>query len=259
MKKYEFMDVLEKNLMDISYEERREALRYYEDYFDEAGEENIEQVIRELGTPERVARKIKEDLQMEGLKKENDTVEHILASEKDLENEKAKSSNGFYQEEDFQKKEKSFKREERNGVGKEWSRFKEKIKNLGTEKIILLVLICILASPAILGILCGIAGIFIGVFFGLVGLMIGAFGGMAGMLISGIVSIITAIGRFVVSPANGLVTMGVGVVNIAIALLLLALAVSICKNLLPGFIKWSSEMIEKGVNYIKGWINNGSL
>ena len=53
MNRAQFMEQLEKLLSDISEEERREALEYYESYFDEAGPEKEASVIRELGSPER--------------------------------------------------------------------------------------------------------------------------------------------------------------------------------------------------------------
>lgn len=62
MTRVEFMNELEKLLCDISYEERQDALNYYHDYFSDAGMENEAAVIRELGSPQRVAMQIKESL-----------------------------------------------------------------------------------------------------------------------------------------------------------------------------------------------------
>ena len=56
------MEQLEKLLSDISEEERQEALDYYESYFDDAGEDQEANVIRELGSPGKVAAIIKADL-----------------------------------------------------------------------------------------------------------------------------------------------------------------------------------------------------
>ena len=62
MNRVEFMTELASLLQDVPVEERREAMRYYNDYFDEAGKENEAQAISDLGSPARVAEKIKEDL-----------------------------------------------------------------------------------------------------------------------------------------------------------------------------------------------------
>lgn len=62
MNRAQFMEQLEKLLSDISEEERQEALDYYESYFDDAGEDQEANVIRELGSPGKVAAIIKADL-----------------------------------------------------------------------------------------------------------------------------------------------------------------------------------------------------
>lgn len=54
MNRKQFMEELSQLLIGISEEERVEALQYYEDYFDDAGAENEQQVIEELGTPQRL-------------------------------------------------------------------------------------------------------------------------------------------------------------------------------------------------------------
>ncbi|WP_461813126.1 DUF1700 domain-containing protein [Faecalimonas sp.] len=62
MNRIEFMTELEKLLREISQEERREALQYYEDYFADAGIENEQHIIDELESPKKVAQTIKEGL-----------------------------------------------------------------------------------------------------------------------------------------------------------------------------------------------------
>ena len=57
-----FLRELENLLSDIPAEERREAMEYYRCYFEDAGEENEEAVLWELGSPEKVAETIKADL-----------------------------------------------------------------------------------------------------------------------------------------------------------------------------------------------------
>lgn len=63
MNRIQFMAALEALLQDVPEEERREALQYYNDYFDEAGPAREEEIIRELGTPQRVAAEIKAGLE----------------------------------------------------------------------------------------------------------------------------------------------------------------------------------------------------
>ena len=72
MSREEFMKRLENLLNDVSEEEKQEALEYYRGYFEDAGEENEERVLKELESPEKVAQTIKADLGM-GKDRENET------------------------------------------------------------------------------------------------------------------------------------------------------------------------------------------
>lgn len=62
MNRIEFMTGLAALLQDIPEIERKEAMQYYNDYFDDAGEENEQEVILELESPDKVAAKIKAGL-----------------------------------------------------------------------------------------------------------------------------------------------------------------------------------------------------
>ena len=62
MSRWEFMRKLEELLSDISPSEREEALQYYNDYFNDARRENEQSVIESLGSPEQVAKIVREGL-----------------------------------------------------------------------------------------------------------------------------------------------------------------------------------------------------
>lgn len=62
MNRIEFMNELEYLLQDIPEEEKAEAVAYYRDYLEDAGDEHEEQAIRDFGSPERVAAIIRSDL-----------------------------------------------------------------------------------------------------------------------------------------------------------------------------------------------------
>ena len=68
MKKYEYLSQLEKRLSALPEAERRDALNYYEEYFDAAGTENEDATAAELGDPAEAARKI---LESEGVNTDN--------------------------------------------------------------------------------------------------------------------------------------------------------------------------------------------
>ena len=61
MNRNEYMAALRRALSVLPEEERASALRYYEEYFDDAGPENEQRVIADLGAPEKVAEQILAD------------------------------------------------------------------------------------------------------------------------------------------------------------------------------------------------------
>lgn len=65
MNRFEFMSRLSSLLSDIPENERDEAVQYYNDYLNDAGVENEEEVLESLGTPEELAASIRRGLQEE--------------------------------------------------------------------------------------------------------------------------------------------------------------------------------------------------
>ncbi|MCI8441591.1 MAG: DUF1700 domain-containing protein [Provencibacterium sp.] len=61
MTREEYMYALQSCLYALSPEERAAALQYYAEYFDDAGPENEQQVMADLGSPQEVAKQILKD------------------------------------------------------------------------------------------------------------------------------------------------------------------------------------------------------
>lgn len=104
MRREEFLQQLEQLLMDISEEERKEALRFYESYFEDAGEANEEKILKELESPQKVADTIKKELGGNsgfGVKPEAEPETHTLThTDNGAENEEcAGKENNIFQEE----------------------------------------------------------------------------------------------------------------------------------------------------------------
>ena len=61
MTKVTYLNQLDRCLSRLPFEERQAALRYYVEYFDDAGVENEQKVLNELGSPQSVAAQILAD------------------------------------------------------------------------------------------------------------------------------------------------------------------------------------------------------
>ena len=59
MNKKLFLDELHRLLSDLPPEERNQAIKYYEDYFEDVGPENEQAILKELGSPQELANQIK--------------------------------------------------------------------------------------------------------------------------------------------------------------------------------------------------------
>ncbi len=55
MNKEQFLKELEEFLLTLPADERKSAIKYYDEYFEEAGEENEQAIITELGSPRKIA------------------------------------------------------------------------------------------------------------------------------------------------------------------------------------------------------------
>lgn len=69
MNRNEYMDQLKRRLKRLPKEDYDRALEYYIEYFDEAGPENEQQAIEDLGTPEMAANSIIMDMAISNSKK----------------------------------------------------------------------------------------------------------------------------------------------------------------------------------------------
>ena len=74
MTKTEYMKVLSKKLRRLPKEDYERAVEYFEEYFADAGPENEQKAIEDLGTPEEAARELIMDLAEENADKPPKTV-----------------------------------------------------------------------------------------------------------------------------------------------------------------------------------------
>lgn len=206
MSREEFMRQLEALLTDISEEEKREALSYYRSYFEDAGEENEERILKELESPEKVAATIKADLGMEQSPENGTYTEH------------------GYEDERFEQKQ-TVDLKKKAGQGKQSSR--SVYDENRTLKIILIVAVVILTSPVWGGLLTGFLGT-------VVGITVGVVAAAGALYISGGVLLGIGIGQFAVgSVAVGFALAGAGMIVWAIAVLLTVFGVWVCGKAVP--------------------------
>lgn len=218
MDRKEFMKQLELLLSDISEDERREALDYYESYFDEAGEEEEASVIQKLGSPGKVAAIIKADL------KENSGSSGIY-TESGYYDERMEEPGQVPGERRADRKERGYQPKEKRGRG----------------KLTLVLILLIFLSPFLAGATGGIIGFLLTIIFLPFLLAFGAGAGVIVMLISGIVMIFTGISLCFSTAASGILTIGIGCICMATGLAGLVFMVWLVGSLFPRFLRWFTD------------------
>ncbi len=88
MTRDEYMTALKNNIQSLTVDEQNEALQYYSDYFDDAQDDA--KVMEELGSPEEVAKVIRERFS-------NTLVKNEKGESEDDSDSQSKSSNGRYE------------------------------------------------------------------------------------------------------------------------------------------------------------------
>lgn len=223
MNRIEYMTKLASLLQDIPEVERRDAMKYYNDYFDEAGEENEEQVIREFGAPEEVAENIKADLKGK--------TEDITDDQQ--------GQSGNYQ---FQTRENDHSSEY------QYEMSGDKKKNDRIWKIVLIVILAVIIGPVLIPLIGGIlvAGLAI-----VLTAIVGVFALVIAGIIIAIVGISLVISGFIIllpQTAAGLALIGSGLIMLVLGVVATVGFGKLCAVVACG--------LAKGVKYLWGKISH---
>ncbi len=95
MNRTDFMKELRAGIVKLPYQEAEAALEYYEEYFEEAGAENEERVLEELGDPRAIAKQIMEDFHNREAENGNEFTAKESESSYDFSNKGYQTHNDF--------------------------------------------------------------------------------------------------------------------------------------------------------------------
>ena len=233
MRKDEFFRQLEYLLMDVAEEERGEAIGFYWDYLYEAGPEREEDVLREFGSPERIASIIRSEL--------NGNLEDGGSfTEKGYEDERFRDPN--YQlvkrldlpekcetHEEYRRTE---YQQKRNGASNE-ENLKQKPRTSRTLKAVLFIILLVVASPFLFGAGGALVGITVAVIVTLIALLITAAIATIALLSSGVLAFGIGLVTIWSQPIKGILSVGGGLVAFGIGLLALVFSMWFYGKLIP--------------------------
>lgn len=222
MNRLEFMTELTALLQDISVEEREEALQYYNDYFEDAGIKKEYDVIKELGSPKRVADMIHAGL--EGQNEENSEYRETGYTDTRFENydhpatregQKKESENEYHYAESYSD------RTEKKPWTNKWL------------KLILVILIICIGAPIIIPLAVGIMALFLGILITVIVAIGGILIAGAAIAISGFIVLFAGVAKLFVSVPAAFAYAGIGFIMIAIGAVVTALVWWIAWKLIP--------------------------
>ncbi|MDO4331434.1 MAG: DUF1700 domain-containing protein [Eubacteriales bacterium] len=229
MNRIDFMSRLSFLLSDIPENERNEAIQYYEDYLNDAGVENEEEVLEALGTPEALAASIRE-----GLKEDNEQQGEF--SERGFSERAVRTENVVARRENGQKRQYGAENGAGGGKGMKGpgaaqsnggqddldSRYRggRKKKGMSGGMLALIVILCILAVPVALPVVLTLAIVvvvlaFVAVLLAVIFLFVGII-----CVVAGVISFAGAIAKLFVYPAGAVLMVGISLFTIGIGILL---------------------------------------
>lgn len=233
MNRDEFMMELEYLLQDIQEEDKADALSYYRDYLDEAGDD-AEQAIREFGSPERIAAIIRSDI-----------AGHLEAggefTERGYEDERFRDPN--YQvvrrydlpeagADTEQKEDRQYKKQGRPAE-----------HNNTALRVVLGIILIVIGFPMIMGVGGGVLGLLGGLFGILVACIVVAAILPLICFIAAVIAGIAGIAALAVEPFSGMLAIGIGFFMMGLAILLLIVAVQFYGRFIPWLFTGTINMI----------------
>lgn len=213
MTKEQFLFQLEQKLLDIPEDERAEAMEYYRDYFSDAGPENEQKVIAELGSPNQVAQSIKEGLRAG---REDADTERNLPQARGA----AKSDSGAD---------------------------RTHTQTDSRSKWILIIIAAILTFPLWITVAATLFGILLAVLGVLLALVIAVVALAVAGLVAGVICTIVGIVRFFTGGlVSGLMTVSTGLLLFAMGCLCTAALVFLFGQVVPWMLRGISNLLHNG-------------
>ena len=223
MNRKEYIERLEQLLLVLPEEEREEALQYYHDYFDDAGVEKEEIVIRELGTPEDVAAKIRAGFAGESGEYSEQGFEDVRFHSNQEIMAEAERVEETWEEVHYDK-------------GEEY-REKKQTGNTNVWKVIAIIVLIVFAAPIMIPIGIALLAVVLALIIAVVAVLFAL--GVSGfaILLSGIIVIVAGIAKMILAPATGILAAGIGCILLAIGVLVSWVIVSILVKIVPSMIR----------------------
>lgn len=260
MRKDEFLRKLEYLLQDIPEADREEAMDYYRDYLEEAGHEKEEEVLREFGSPERIAAIIRSDSY-------GNLEEGGSYTESGYEDERFREPNyQLVKREDItENREKAADADKSNG-NKEmdsesgWKKHdnyasentEEKRKSFASDplKVVLCIILLVAVAPVLFGLGGSAVSVIVGIVVTAASLLFLAAILTIAFLIVGVLLVGAGIATVWTDPVDGVLALGGGLLLFGLGLLALVFSLWFYRKVVPRVFRW----IGNGLDTVSDWV-----
>lgn len=223
MNAYEYLQALRAALAVLPDDEIDSAMRYYEDYFLDAGDENAAQVIEQLGPPEQVAEAILRDYTGVARRRPERFDE-----------EKAQTVNGV-------------------PLGQDGKPLTRK-KGINPWMLACIVLLALIFGPVAVAVIGAIIVAVVGLVIGIAACVVAV---PAATLIGGGALVLFSFLLWA-TPASALATLGAGLTVGAVGLLLVLLVIKLCILFVPPIIRGLVALIRWPIEKIRNCLKRGA-
>ncbi len=215
MSRKAFMARLDELLADITEAEKEEALSYYEEYFEDAGPENEEEVISSLGSPEKVAATIKAGLSENAQEEGEFSETGYTNSYYDVKDEVATIN-------------------KRKGLG-----------GIGTGGWVIILILCLFALPILGPILLGIAGTIFGVLVAIAAVIFAVLVTGIALVVAAVAMVAAGFAALFATPLVGVALIGAALLVAGIGILISILGFWVVTKVIPPLLRGLVELIRK--------------
>lgn len=244
MNREEFLNELEYLLQDIPEEEKADALSYYKDYLEEAGEA-AQEAIEEFGSPERIAAIIRSDIA-------GHLEEGGGFTERGYEDERFRDPNyrlaNRYDLPEQTNQSRYSKRDGRAAYRADEERRRGAPSNRLLKIILVIVIVCV-TSPIWLGIGGGLLGFVAGAAGILIGLLVAVAAMTIAFFVGGVAAFMVGLFSLAANPLGALLSMGVGLMVLGLGFVTLVIGAQFYFRFIPwlcrGCINLISDLVHR--------------
>lgn len=238
-----YLSELRRRLAALPEDEREAALTYYGEYFDDAGPEEVERVLSELGPVHTLAEQILSGYSrdyLDAVPRSSST--QVPARPEDAAESRRREQAQLEEEAREQAKREEAARAKAKGKNRERSEGAAPPRRSGAS-VLLIIILVILALPLLLPLVIGIFAVGLGLAVAAFGVAVAMGAAVLALLAAGVVLLVAGFGLIITHTLEAFIACGIGLSLLGVGILLTVLCVFLFVKLAPALIRLTVRII----------------